>query len=133
MDRQRLRILGTDDQLVLWISLAVFLIIASFCFWQRSMVNNGLVDFDQIEPQPAEFVVDINHAPWQEFANLPGIGEKLAKQIVAYRNQHGWFSDTQQLTQVRGVGNMKLRAIRPYLSLTPSPQAANSTRAANTQ
>ena len=119
MDKQRIRILGSDDQYVLWISLVVFIAISSVYFWQRSIVNNGLVDFDEIQHRDAAFVVDVNHAAWQEFANLPGIGEKLAKEIVAFRNENGQFANVDQLVDVRGVGQKKLQAIRPYLAWNP--------------
>ena len=117
MERKRLQILGSDDQFVLWFSLVVFVIITSVFFWQRSIHQGGVVDFDEIEPQPAVFLVDVNSARWQEFANLPGIGEKLAKEIVADREKNGQFEDAQQLTRVRGVGEMKLAAMRPFLRL----------------
>ena len=119
MDKQRIRILAPDDQFVLWISLVVFVSISSFYFWQRSIVNNGLVDFDEIRHRDAAFVVDVNRAPWQEFANLPGIGEKLAKEIVAFRDENGQFSSVDQLINVRGVGKMKLQGIRPFLACNP--------------
>ena len=63
------------------------------------------------------YEVDINSAPWPEFANLPGIGEKLARQIVSHREQFGPFESTQQLTDISGIGRSKLAAILPFLSI----------------
>lgn len=117
MENPRHRILGVDDQIVLWVSLCLFLACGSFYYFSKH-VNGGLVDFDDAGRRHAQFVVDINSASWQEFANLPGIGEKLAREIVDHRESIGSFPDTESLTQVRGVGEMKLKAIRPFLSLT---------------
>ena len=120
MENDRSRILGANDQFVLWISLIVFLVVGSGYFWQQSISTTGLIDFDEIETRHSRFVVNINEAAWQEFANLPGIGEKLAKEIVAHRETHGCFASADQLVDVRGVGKRKLMTIRPYLSLNPS-------------
>jgi len=128
MERPSMRILSGDDQHVLWMSVAVFLVVSSCYFWQRSIIKGGLVDFDEIRPRAVQFVVDVNRAPWQEFANLPGIGEKLAKEIVADRDKKGHFLQPEQLTRVRGVGERKLQAIRPYLSLTRSESNAQKLR-----
>ena len=46
----------------------------------------------------------VNSAPWQEFANLPGIGEKLAREIVQHRTQVGGFANANQLVDVHGIG-----------------------------
>lgn len=124
MDKQKNWLLRPDDQFVICFSLAIFLVVSGAYFWHRSVVNEGLVDFDEIPYREAHFLVEINSAPWQEFANLPGIGEKLAKEIVAYRVEIGQFDDAQQLVEVRGVGKKKLHAIAPHLFVNRSRQNA---------
>ena len=49
-------------------------------------------------------LIDINSANVQELARLPGIGEKKAQAIVAYRNKHGKFIDLGALSSVKGIG-----------------------------
>lgn len=48
-------------------------------------------------------IVDINSASSDQIALLPGIGEKLAKEIVSYRNQHGPF---KALTSLKAIPNL---------------------------
>ena len=48
--------------------------------------------------------LDINAADWPEWMQLPGIGETLARRIVAYRDEHGPFATVDGLAAVRGVG-----------------------------
>jgi competence ComEA-like helix-hairpin-helix protein len=49
--------------------------------------------------------IDVNSASWAELRRtLPGVGEVLAKRIVAYRDQHGPFSDVSELARVPGFG-----------------------------
>jgi competence protein ComEA len=111
-----------DHQLVAGIAISVFLIISLFYFWQRSVTNSGLIEFEDIPSRQVSFTVDINSAPWPEFANLPGIGEKLAQQIVSYRDQHGPFDSVSQLIKISGIGPSKLEKIKPYVAVITSPR-----------
>jgi len=45
---------------------------------------------------PAE-KVDLNSATVEQLAGLPGIGQKLATRIVAYREKAGSFSSPEEL------------------------------------
>lgn len=56
--------------------------------------------------------VDINAATAAELDELPGIGEELAARIVEWREAHGPFADLDALTQVPGIGEGKLAALR---------------------
>lgn len=114
---RRIRGIQAGDQLVAGIGISIFLVASLFFFWQRSVTNSGLIEFEDIPSRQVTYEVDINSAPWPEFANLPGIGEKLARQIVSHREQFGPFESTQQLTDISGIGPSKLEAILPFLSL----------------
>jgi len=61
--------------------------------------------------------IGINSANAQDLEALPGIGEKLALRIVAYRNRSGWFKNTDDLLNVNGMGDKKLALVKPYISL----------------
>ncbi len=62
-------------------------------------------------------------ADWPEFAQLPDIGETLARRIVESRVEQGPYADHDQLLRVRGIGPRTLERMRPYLR--PMPEAAN--------
>jgi len=61
--------------------------------------------------------VNINTAGREELATLPGIGEKLAERIVAYREKHGHFETVEALMNVSGIGEGKLATLREYISI----------------
>jgi competence protein ComEA len=82
-----------------------------------------LIEIDRADPLRASFQVDINRAEWPELAQLPGIGETLARRIVESRRRDGPFFDHQDLNRVQGIGPKTLEEIRPYLLPLP-PQAA---------
>ena len=61
--------------------------------------------------------VNINTADVAGLAQLPGIGEVLARRIVDYRSTHGNFTAVEQLTNVEGIGEGKLEAILEWITI----------------
>ena len=49
---------------------------------------------------------------------MPGIGEGLAKRIVAYRTEHGPFEGPEGLMEVSGIGEKKLEELRDYITVS---------------
>lgn len=103
--------------LFVWLAL----ILAAWCVQYAVMAwrGGGLTRLEQSPPSVATYLVDINHAAWPEFSALPGVGEKLAKRIVAARDQRGGFDSVDNLLEVDQFGPAKLAAIRPLLTLSP--------------
>src|SRR5690606_20402589 len=97
--------------------LLAFLLLAVAGYWIASGGQRGeLIDIElHSEPLPIAFRVDINEAQWPELAQLPGIGETLAKRIVAHRTERGEFISHEQLRDVRGIGPLTLERLRPFL------------------
>jgi competence protein ComEA len=61
--------------------------------------------------------VDLNAATPEQLDTLPGIGPALAARIVAYRDEHGPFTEVEQLNKVKGIGTRTLEKLRPLLVL----------------
>ena len=59
-------------------------------------------------------VIDINSAPVEDLQRLPGIGEKRAQAIVAWREEHGPFQSVDELDNVSGIGPGILDGLREY-------------------
>jgi competence protein ComEA len=95
---------------------------AGWWVWQGGL-QGRLIELDRAEPQVAQFQVDVNSADWPELVQLPGIGETLAKRIVASRAASGPFRDHNDLRRVRGIGPKTLENIRPYLLPMPEERA----------
>lgn len=65
-------------------------------------------------PAPTESVaplVNINTATAGELSELPGIGEKRAADIVAYREANGPFRIPEDITKVSGIGESTLAGL----------------------
>lgn len=64
--------------------------------------------------------VDPNTAPWWVLAELPGIGETKAREIVRFRGSPApraakRFQSSIDLDQVRGIGPKTVERVSPYL------------------
>ena len=66
------------------------------------------------EISPAE-KIDLNSAPVERLESLPGVGPKLAKEMIAYRERGGVFHRAEDLLQVKGIGPNRLHRLEPYL------------------
>ncbi len=82
--------------------------------WQGRL-RGRVIEIDRAEPIAIELKIDVNRADWPELALMPSIGEQLARQIVADRQENGPFRDVNDLLRVRGIGPRTLEAMRPYL------------------
>ena len=70
------------------------------------------------ETEPTEPVVlwfELNEASAEQLALLPGIGEKLAEEIVSYRSSIGGFRNIEELMNVSGIGESKFAAVREFI------------------
>ncbi len=101
--------------------LVLFALLGVIGWWvSQGGLHGRLVEFEQAKPQEAQFLVDVNTADWPELAQLPGIGETLARRIVAVRESSGPFRDFEDLrVRVRGIGPATLERIRPHLVPIP--------------
>ena len=78
----------------------------------------------QAADSKAPKVVNINTATAAQFAELPGVGEKLAARIVEHRQKQGPFKATQELMNVKGIGEKNLQKLQPYLSVSDAKPAS---------
>lgn len=65
---------------------------------------------------PAKKVVNINQASTDELARLPRVGPSLAGKIVAHRSQNGPFKRTEDLMEVKGIGEKMYAVLKPYVT-----------------
>ena len=61
--------------------------------------------------------IDVNTAGYYDLMRLPGIGEKRARAILDWREEHGGFSTPEQLLEIRGIGEKTLEGLLPYITV----------------
>jgi competence ComEA-like helix-hairpin-helix protein len=64
---------------------------------------------------PGSALLSLRTATTQQLEELPGIGSKIAADIVAYRTQHGPFTKVEDLGEVKGIGDALLKKIAPLV------------------
>lgn len=61
--------------------------------------------------------INLNTADSYDLQRLPGIGEKRAEDIIAYREEHGPFQTVDELDEVSGIGSGILEGLREYATV----------------
>lgn len=115
-------LLRRGEQAALAATMLVLLVSLTGYVWRLRSEQGRFIDIDRAEPRTVSFEVDVNTALWPELAQLPEIGETLARRIVETREIEGPFIDHSDLMRVRGIGPRTLERIQPYLM--PMPEAA---------
>jgi competence protein ComEA len=109
------RVLRRADQPAV-AALVLLALISTVAWWAA---NGGLrgdsIEVERQHREPAQFLVDVNSAPWPELSQLPEIGETLARRIVESRERDGPYRSIEDLRRVEGIGPRTLDTIRPYL------------------
>lgn len=70
---------------------------------------------------PPSAPIDINKASIEDLMKIPGVGQAKAQAIVAYR-QTMPFASTDELVNVKGIGEKMLAVIAPYVTVTGTTQ-----------
>lgn len=74
--------------------------------------NQGIINVDGNSS-----FININRANEFELQRLPGIGPKIARDIVAYRTEHGPFELPEDLMNVPGIGEVTFNRIKSIITL----------------
>jgi competence protein ComEA len=69
--------------------------------------------------------INLNTASVEQLQSLPGVGPALAARIVEHRQKSGAFRTTQELMNVKGIGEKNLARIEQWLTVGEAPKAAS--------
>lgn len=80
-------------------------------------LSKGAVAFTAVPPAPTRrfTIIDINTADTAALISLPGIGDKLARRIVNFREKLGGFHSVDQLSETYGIADSTFQLIKPRL------------------
>ena len=79
-------------------------------FKKSSVCNSCLIDI--YSNKTATGPLDINKATREELIALPGIGEKIAENIILLRSASGPFKNIEDLKKVKGVTDALLAGLK---------------------
>lgn len=77
------------------------------------MPEHGRVELDPL-------VIDVEKAPWYEWALIEGIGEVRARRIADWVRDNGPLESLDELARVPGIPEGWLETARPFLRLERS-------------
>lgn len=83
---------------------------------------HNLVEYEQlctnaITADESDPRLNINDLSAMQLQSIPGIGEVLAQRIVIYRESNGPFNAMDELLNVKGIGEKKLKQIESLLKV----------------
>lgn len=113
--------LRRGDQLLIALIMALAVASGTIYFGVQRIRSVEYIDVDNAPAGEYRFLVDLNQADWPELAQLPGIGETLAKRIVESREAQGPFIDHSDLQRVHGIGPRTVENLRDFF--VPMPVA----------
>jgi competence protein ComEA len=112
----------TKTEWILLVLTGVFLcVLLGLFFRDRAQLETaGIeteVEVSQEEILPDLSPLDLNRATNGELAQLPGIGEELARRIVEYREANGPFENVEELMEVSGIGEGKFAGLEGRITV----------------
>lgn len=79
--------------------------------------DHDVVNIPYLNEEGHSELISINTAGVEELCELDGIGKAMAQRIIDYRNENGLFQKTDDLLNVKGIGEAKLNKIRDQICL----------------
>ena len=92
------------------------------CFWTITVWAYRASTQRTDTELPNELIVDLNDATQAELNLLPGVGEKLANDILRYRDEIGGFQSVDELMNIRGIKEGRLLSLRKYVKVNGEKQ-----------
>ncbi len=66
--------------------------------------------------------VNINTATVEELVTLPGVGDSVARKIVEHREKNGNFKATEDLKNVKGIGEKNFEKMKELVTVGGSTE-----------
>ena len=113
----------TKSEIILLGLTAVFLCaLAGLSARDRAALEPGAVIETEVTVPQEEIApdfppVDLNTATAEELDTLPGIGESLARRIIAYREANGPFGSIEEIMEVSGIGEAKFAELEDRVTV----------------
>jgi competence ComEA-like helix-hairpin-helix protein len=106
--------LTTQERKVLIFFCCLFTLGLGLSVFKKS-TGCSVCALDLYSHQAGPRALDVNRASREELIALPGIGEKIADAILAYRVRNNGIRDLNELKNIDGIKDAKFDRIKDYL------------------
>jgi len=65
----------------------------------------------------ASKIVNVNNASVEVLSGLPGVGIKIAQNIIDYRKKQGKIKKAEELLYIKGIGKAKFDKIKSLITV----------------
>lgn len=119
--KQRAAQMRREDQRGAVITLVMIAIAIAPELW-LAYYNRPLPEVYRSDGHRFDYRIALNQANELELQQLPGVGPKLAVEIVENREAEGPFESPWDLIRVKGMGPTRTRAVMPYVLGGDAPE-----------
>jgi|GEM_PF-2360388 len=97
----------------------VLLVLVAFGWYRGylAFVNSQEISRLPTVAEPISTTISINKAKRAELSLLPGVGPKLAQEIIDFRVEHGPVRTWEELDLVKGIGPKTIENMKRYATL----------------
>jgi competence protein ComEA len=85
--------------------------------WNDSSGEHKIGSFQHFEKKPNISIVELNSADTADLIKLRGIGSKLARRIINFRDKLGGFISVEQVGETYGLPDSVFQSLKPCLVL----------------
>ena len=78
--------------------------------------NDACINIED-ENNSDKTLININTASLEELMTIPKIGESKAKDIIKYREEHGQFTDIEEIKNISGIKDATYETIKEYITV----------------
>lgn len=99
-----------EREVILFLSAVVILGIGINFLLKKNPPIKSAIFFEQSDIGK----IDLNSADKDLLMSVVGIGEKLARRIIEYREKQAAFTSIEELKNIKGISNYKYEKIKDY-------------------
>ena len=97
----------------------LLLVLVAFGWYRGFLAFENMREQSQLPAaaEPISTTIQINKAKRAELSLLPGVGPKMAQEIIDFRVEHGPIRTWEELDRVKGIGPKTIENIKRYATL----------------